>query len=144
MSAQLRRSEHTSVRILGIGIDLSATQGFRSTFEARQRFLHQFCTERELRSIENSASPLDHANCIFAAKEAIGKAFGTGLVEELWFDAIEISLRTSKRPLVSISIEALKWARRRFSVAEIHIEVSCCRSADFVSAVCILSEGRKA
>lgn len=126
------------MRVLGIGIDLSVTRDFGRAFADRQKFLSQFCTEDELRAIRASRSPVDHANCIFAAKEAVGKAFGTGLIEEFWFDDIEISLRGGEGPLVAISTDALVWARRRFDVTEIRIDTSCCQTTDFASVMCIL------
>lgn len=126
------------MKVLGIGIDLSMTEAFRKILVKRTHYLRQFCTQNEILAIESSVSPVEHAHCIFAAKEAVGKAFGTGLVEELWFDDIEISHRNSERLLVSISTDALAWARRRFEVSEIRIKASCCQTADFVSVICIL------
>lgn len=86
--------------MLGIGIDIVAISRMRETLErSGSAFINKVFTEREQ---EDSRSHQDAAVCfaeLFAAKEAVFKAFATGWKPEMSFLDIEIMKGSSGEPL---------------------------------------------
>jgi len=64
--------------IVGIGTDLVENRRLESWL-TRPRLLSKYFTERELDDVGTSAHPCASLAARFAAKEAFGKALGTGL-----------------------------------------------------------------
>ncbi len=70
-----------SERIAGIGVDLVRIARIQKSL-AQPRFLERLYGERERELLTASARPAERAAANFAAKEAFGKALGTGLWRE--------------------------------------------------------------
>jgi len=110
--------------ILGLGIDLVELERIGSAFEKfGDRFL-----KRILRP-EESAYCLSHKNPVpfiagrFAAKEAISKAFGTGICGQLgWLD-MEVCHRESGAPYVVLHDGGLILLKER-SAQTVHLSLS--------------------
>lgn len=113
---------------------------FARTCTERSNFPSQFCTPRELETIAASDTPILDANKIFSVKEAIGKAFGSGLTEEFWFHDIEVAFDETNVASVAIAEEALRLALDRLSATAVRTTISCDHGRAFVSALCILEE----
>lgn len=87
--------------ILGVGIDIIEVARIAASLE---KFGHRF-GERILSGEESAyclahGSPAPFVAARFAAKEAIAKAFGTGIGGELGWQDMEISHRESGEPYV--------------------------------------------
>ncbi len=75
--------------VLGVGTDLIEVERVRSSLEQHgDRFLEKVFTSVEREYCQGMADPAPHLAARFAAKEAIAKAFRTGIGAELgWRDA---------------------------------------------------------
>ena len=98
----------------GMGIDIVDIPRFRKIFATRgDRFIDRIFLPSEKKYCGAKSNPWIHYAGRFAAKEAIAKAFGTGIGKELgWLD-IEILSSDSKAPFVRLSPYAKQLARRR-------------------------------
>ena len=75
--------------VLGVGTDLIEVERVRSSLEQHgDRFLEKVFTPVEREYCQGMADPVPHLAARFAAKEAIAKAFRTGIGAEFgWRDA---------------------------------------------------------
>ena len=89
--------------IFGTGIDIVETERVRNVCKRwRDRFLRRVLREEEM---DYCLAQSDPAPCIaarFAGKEAISKAFGTGIGSELGWHDIEITHHSQGRPMVKL------------------------------------------
>lgn len=92
---------------LRTGVDIIEIHRFRSAYRRyRQRFLERLFTTVEL--AENSENMTSLA-ARFAAKEAVAKAFGTGIGRVTWQE-IEICRGNSGEPVLHLHGEAQRLA----------------------------------
>ncbi|MBQ8110789.1 MAG: holo-ACP synthase [Clostridia bacterium] len=89
--------------LLGIGLDLCEIERIRRAIE-KPRFLARVYTPAEQARILEASGPRrgEIAAGIFAAKEAVSKALGTGF-DGFFADAIEILPDESGRPVCALS-----------------------------------------
>ena len=89
--------------IFGTGIDIVEVERIRKICKRwRKRFLNRVLREEE---IKYCLSQNDPAQCIaarFAGKEAVSKAFGTGIGAQLGWHDIEIVHQPKGRPTVKL------------------------------------------
>jgi len=94
---------------LRTGVDLIEIDRFTSAYQRyEQRLLERLFTPREL--AENSGK-LPSLAARFAAKEAVSKAFGTGIGQISWHD-IEICRGSSGEPVLCLHGAAREMAER--------------------------------
>lgn len=87
--------------ILGIGIDIIEVERIRSSHTRfGARFLDKILLESEAAYCLSQKDPGPFIAARFAAKEAISKAFGTGLGSQLGWKDMEICRRESGEPHV--------------------------------------------
>ena len=87
--------------ILGTGIDLIEVARIEASLERYgDRFLGHLLLPREIEYCRGHAAPGPHVAARFAAKEAIAKAFGTGIGAELGWHDMEIVREASGAPKV--------------------------------------------
>lgn len=100
--------------LLGIGIDVVEVDRIKSSLEEfGENFLSRIFTEEEQRYCTQQKRPEIHFAARFAAKEAISKAFGTGIGKDVsWLD-MEITRRPSGEPVVTLSGAAAKIAQAK-------------------------------
>ena len=98
----------------GMGIDIVDIPRFRKIISTRsKRFIDRIFLPSEQKYCGAKPNPWIHYAGRFAAKEAIAKAFGTGIGKELgWLD-MEIICSDSKAPVVKLSPRAKRLGRRR-------------------------------
>ncbi len=89
--------------ILGIGTDIIEVSRIRSSFEKfGERFLGRILLPGETEYCLSHKDPAPFIAARFAAKEAISKAFGTGIGGSLgWLD-MEVRRRESGEPFVEL------------------------------------------
>lgn len=109
-----KKQDDRTGKFAGMGIDIVDIPRFRKTIATRgNRFIDRIFLPSEKKYCGAKPQPWIHYAGRFAAKEAIAKAFGTGIGEEIgWLD-IEILSLDSKAPRVKLSRRADKFARRR-------------------------------
>src|SRR5258705_3187443 len=87
--------------ILGIGIDIIEVERIQSSFEKfGERFLKRILHPNEISYCLSHGVPAPFLAARFAAKEAISKAFGTGIGAHLGWQDMEIGRKASGEPLV--------------------------------------------
>jgi len=122
--------------ILGIGIDIAEIKKIAKSVES-EAFQRKVFTPAELIScgkIKNTAECLAGK---FAAKEALMKALGAGIRQEVWFTQIEVLNDESGKPYINVTGEAEK--RLQQSGAK-HVHVSISHSGGMAVAVVILEK----
>lgn len=97
------------MNIYGIGTDIIEVDRVKSALEKYPGFKTRVYTEHEIAYCEDrqceNAKYISYAER-FAAKEAVAKAFGTGLGKNIFFKDIEVQNMLSGQPLVKLSAKA--------------------------------------
>ncbi|HEY2953247.1 MAG TPA: holo-ACP synthase [Verrucomicrobiae bacterium] len=87
--------------ILGTGIDIIEVARIRASYEKfGDRFLNRILRPDEIAYCLSHKQPAPFLAARFAAKEAISKAFGTGLGQHLGWQDMEVGRKASGEPFV--------------------------------------------
>ena len=122
--------------ILGTGIDIIEVDRIRRAMERHgDRFARRFLVPEELAYCQSHRDPAPFMAARFAAKEAISKAFGTGIGASLgWLD-MEVRHEGSGRPYAVLSGKGADlFAAAR--AAALHLSLS--HTAQHATAMAIL------
>jgi len=123
--------------ILGVGMDIVETKRIAESIERfGDRFLHRIFLEGETAYANSMKFPHLHLAARFAAKEAISKAFGTGIGREMGWRDLEIIREPSGAPQVRLHGRAEAFAKTR-NVQAIHISLSHTSEYGAASAVIV-------
>jgi holo-[acyl-carrier protein] synthase len=123
--------------ILGTGVDIIETARIqRSVDEFGDRFLNRCFWPEEVAYCRGMKFPALHFAARFAAKEAISKAFGTGIGRELGWKDMEIRKRDSGEPYVVFHGKGADLAKSR-GVAGVFVSLSHCREYAAAHAVLV-------
>ena len=110
--------------IVGVGIDLIEVARVQSVAERfGDRFLHRILRPDELAYCRDFARPSPHVAARFAAKEAVSKAFGTGIGAALGWQDIEVARRDSGQPFLVLHGAGLELLASRGG-GTIHLSLS--------------------
>ena len=100
--------------VLGIGVDLvECARIQRSMDRFGDRFLHRVFTDGEIEYSMSMKFPARHLAARFAAKEAVSKAFGTGIGKAMGWRDIDIRKKPSGEPFLVFSGPAEAFAVER-------------------------------
>jgi holo-[acyl-carrier protein] synthase len=100
--------------VLGIGVDLvECARIERAIDRFGDRFLHRVFTDGEIEYSMSMKFPARHLAARFAAKEAVSKAFGTGIGKAMGWRDIDIRKKPSGEPFLVFSGPAKQLAERR-------------------------------
>lgn len=89
--------------VLGVGTDLIECSRIARVFERQQeRFLERVFTEGERAYCMGMRNPIPFLAARFAAKEAVSKAFTTGIGELLGWKSIEVVKGSREQPLIRL------------------------------------------
>lgn len=123
--------------ILGTGIDVVETKRIADSIERfGDRFLHRVFTEGEIAYAKSMKFPHLHLAARFAAKEAISKAFGTGIGRELGWRDLEIVREATGAPRVQLHGRAEAYAKAR-GVVTVHVSLS--HTAEYGAASALIA-----
>jgi holo-[acyl-carrier protein] synthase len=122
--------------ILGTGIDIIEVARIRSSIERfGERFLQRILRADEISYCFSFKAPAPHVAARFAAKEAISKAFGTGIGRQLAWQDMEIRREESGKPFVDLHGAGLKLLSERGGKL---VHVSLTHTENYAAAVAIL------
>ncbi len=125
------------MNILGIGMDVVETKRISDSLERfGDRFLHRIFLEGEIVYSQSMKFPHLHLAARFAAKEAISKAFGTGIGHSMGWRDLEIEREPSGAPKVRLHGRAEAFAKEK-GVKEVHISLSHTAEYGAASAVIV-------
>lgn len=124
------------MKILGTGVDIVETGRIRDSLEKfGDRFLDRCFLPDEIAYCQSMKSSALHFAARFAAKEAISKAFGTGIGKQLGWRDMEICKRETGEPFVVLHDKGQELAQSR-GVTEIFVSLSHCK--DYAAAQAII------
>ncbi len=87
--------------IFGIGVDIAETARVEKlSAKFGQRFARRILTADELLEFERRKHSSSYLATRFAAKEAVAKALGTGIGEQLGFHSVQIDNDDQGKPLL--------------------------------------------
>lgn len=91
----------SGTRVLGIGVDIVETARIQSSLERfGDRFLRRVFTQAERDYCSSMPFPARHYAARFAAKEAVSKAFGTGIGAQIGWRDIEVNRKQTGEPFI--------------------------------------------
>jgi len=100
--------------ILGIGIDIIEVARIQASHEKfGERFLNRILHPGEIAYCLSNKMPAPFLAARFAAKEAISKAFGTGIGAQLGWQDMEVARRDSGEPYVILHGKGLELLKAR-------------------------------
>ena len=100
--------------IIGIGVDLVECSRIQHSLDRfGERFLHRVFTDGEIAYSNSMKFPARHLAARFAAKEAISKAFGTGIGQSMGWRDIDVQKKQSGEPFLVLTGGAEALARER-------------------------------
>ena len=89
--------------VIGIGVDIIEIERVEAIYERQgERFLARVYTSQEREYCLKHKKPGARLAARFAAKEAVSKAFSTGISEHLNFTSIEVVVGERGQPLVRL------------------------------------------
>ena len=113
-----------TARILGIGIDLVELARLSEVLERHgRRFVERICRAGEVAERVGPTALVQHVGGLFAAKEAVLKALGTGWGQGAAFRDVEIVREPGAGPTVRLHDGALRRARD-LGVARVHVSIT--------------------
>ncbi len=126
------------MRIFGIGIDVVEVERIGSSMaEFGERFANRVFTEAERAYCDSQKRPELHYAARFAAKEAVAKAFGTGIGKDLgWLD-MEIARKESGEPHLALSGAGKAFAEAQ-GIVEVKISLTHARHYAAANAVALV------
>jgi holo-[acyl-carrier protein] synthase len=99
--------------VIGLGADIVEVERIRGVLERQgERFLARVFTEEERAYCGRMKFPHKHYAARFAAKEAVSKAFTTGIGAELGWKSVSIHHGSRNEPLVRLDEQGTALLRR--------------------------------
>lgn len=126
------------MQLFGIGIDVVEVDRIESSMsEFGDRFVEKVFTAGERKYCDSQRKSWLHYAARFAAKEAISKAFGTGIGKDLgWLD-MEIMRKESGEPQLVLSGAGKAFAEKN-GIVEVKISLTHARHYAAANAVAML------
>ena len=123
--------------VIGIGIDLVECARIQHSIDRfGDRFLHRVFTDGEIAYSMSMKFPARHLAARFAAKEAVSKAFGTGIGKAMGWRNIDIQKKPSGEPFLVFSGPAHELAVAR-GVASALVTLS---HTEYHATACVVLE----
>src|SRR5204863_6232115 len=122
--------------ILGVGIDIIEVARVQSSYgQFGERFLKRILCPDEIAYCLSHKVPAPFLAARFAAKEAISKAFGTGIGAELGWQDMEVGRKDSGQPFVILHEAGQKLLQARGARA---VLISLSHTQAHATAVAVL------
>ncbi len=122
--------------ILGVGIDIIEVARIASAYEKfGERFVNRVLHADEIAYCLSHKNPAPFLAVRFAAKEAISKAFGTGIGARLGWQDMEIRRKQSGEPFVVLHGQGKKLFKSRRAK---RLLVSLSHTANYAAATAVL------
>ncbi|MDU3337639.1 holo-ACP synthase [Paraclostridium bifermentans] len=126
------------MNILGIGIDIVEIERIENILKNKKRFLNKIFTNEERKYFESKNFRSETIAGNFSAKEAISKAFGTG-IKNFNFDDIEVLRDKNGKPIVK-TYNNLRQMCIDYNVLEIQVSISHSENYAVANAMVIVKE----
>src|SRR2546423_10213256 len=124
--------------ILGVGIDIIEVARIRASHEKfGERFLNRILRAAEIAYSLSHRDPAPFLAARFAAKEAISKAFGTGIGKHLGWQDMEVGRKESGEPFVILHGAGQQLLKERGGRI-VHLSLS--HTLNYAAAVAVLEQ----
>lgn len=128
------------MKVLGIGVDVVETARIESSLaKFGDHFLRRVFVPGEIEYCSAMPQPVLHYAARFAAKEAVSKAFGTGIGKRMGWRDIEVRRKETGEPFIVLHGHAAEYARR-LNVSATFISLSHTAHYAAANAVVVCSE----
>lgn len=128
--------------VIGTGIDIVETRRIEDSIQRfGERFLTRCFSPEEIGYCQGMKFPSLHIAARFAAKEAISKAFGTGIGKQLGWRDMEIRKRDSGEPYAVMHAKGIQLAAAR-GVAEVLVTLAHCKDYAVAQAILVAAAQR--
>ncbi len=122
--------------ILGVGIDIIEVSRIEGSYaKFGDRFVERILLPEEIRYCLSHRAPGPFLAARFAAKEAISKAFGTGIGAQLGWQDMEVGRKESGEPFVILHNKGTELMATRKAIA---LRISLSHTQNYATAVAIL------
>ena len=122
--------------ILGVGIDIIEVARIASSYEKfGERFVNRVLHADEIAYCLSHKNPAPFIAVRFAAKEAISKAFGTGIGAQLGWQDMEIRRKESGEPFVVLHGKGKKLFKSRRAK---RLLISLSHTVNYATATAVL------
>ncbi|MDR4503988.1 MAG: holo-ACP synthase [Candidatus Scalindua sp.] len=108
------------------GIDIIEVKRIERVFISHMGFLRRVFTEDEVKYCQSKKNCFQHYAARFASKEAVLKAFGTGLREKMKWTDVETLNEESGKPYINLYGRVKELAIEK-NICEISISLSHCK-----------------
>jgi holo-[acyl-carrier protein] synthase len=126
----------TTARILGVGLDLVELERLAAVLSRhRDRFLERVCRPGEVGARGGEEAMVQHVGGLFAAKEAVLKALGTGWAQGTAFRQVEVVRAAGGAPGVRLH-DVAEARAAAMGVGRIHLSITHERA--YAAAVAVL------
>jgi holo-[acyl-carrier protein] synthase len=126
--------------ILGVGADIIEVARIQRSYERfGQRFLERILRPEEIAYCLSHRFPAPHLAARFAAKEAISKAFGTGIGKELGWHDLEVARQASGQPVVVLHGQGRELFAQRSAT---HLHLSLTHTEHYAVAVVVMERAQ--
>ncbi len=110
--------------IRGVGVDIIEVARIRSAEERfGERFLQRILRPAEIAYCRSFQDPAPHLAARFAAKEAVSKAFGTGIGAALGWQDMEVAHHPGGQPYLVLHDRGRAWLAARGG-GQVHLSLS--------------------
>ena len=124
------------------GIDIIEIKRIEKVFLAHKNFVRRVYTEDEVKYCQSKKNCFQHYAVRFASKEAILKAFGTGMRDRMKWTDIETLNEESGRPYVNLYGRAKELAIEK-GIEDISISLSHCKEYAVAHALLVPFNSKK-
>jgi len=122
--------------IIGIGIDIIEVDRIAESYKRfGERFLKRILKPEEIEYCLSNKNPAPFIASRFAVKEAVSKAFGTGIGSKLGWQDIEVKKEPSGKPYVVLHGNGIKLMEE-LRAKKLHISIS--HTENYATAVAVL------
>jgi holo-[acyl-carrier protein] synthase len=122
-----------------VGVDLVGADRVARLAADNPGILQSLFTSRELASCSGARRPYEHLAARFAAKEAVLKAFGTGLGERMQWTDVEVVSGAQGRPLIRLYGEVATCAAQ-LGCTEVEVSLSHTEGLAIAQVVALLGD----
>lgn len=123
------------MRTIGIGTDITECDRIARMLERHpEQFKSRVFTEAEIRYCDGFRNPVERYTGRWAAKESVLKALGTGWIENITWQDVEVLNEPGGKPTVRLSGGARQVAEH-LGITEILLSISHCKSHAVAVAV---------
>lgn len=124
-----------------VGVDIVGIERVARLVERDADVLDGVLTKREREYCAGKKQELAHVAARFAAKEAVLKAFGTGVAKRMAWTDVEIVKGRGGRPMVELHGEVARWAERR-GLTDVDVSLSHSAGLAVAQAIAVWHDDR--